>query len=959
MRKSYEASVGWVKQTSRIHQATSSPLLERDRELEALRGALARAAGGSGSLVIVEGPAGIGKTRLLRETAILAERSGLLVRNARGGEMERDLPFGIARQLLETLVARASEEEKEALLSGSARQALAALGDLEHQGVPLDSFAPINGLYWLVANLSERQPAVLVIDDAHWADVESLRCITFLARRLSDLPVLVIVGIRSGEPTEPQELAPLRLEAERLQPRSLSPRSVHELIAATVGHEPSEHFSNSCASATAGNPFLLSEVLRELLSEGLELDDEAAISISKLAPENVATSVLFRLGRFGGEAIALTRAIAVLGRAPQIRQVAELAGVGEVRASQLCDELRKAEVLAAGFPIDFVHPLIRQVIFNEVPEGERSAMHRRAAEMLDRSGAEPVDVALHLLECAPDSDQWVVTKLQQAARVALRRGAFDSAVTFLERALEEPPEDELRILSRLGAAWINSEPHRASDVLTDVVNRAEDEQTRIYALGFLIVANQYASRLGEVARACGALSEVLGHTDQDVVLALEAQRYVFWRWAEGVAETSKARIDFLARTVDTETVGGRLIRQAAAWESFCSCAPVDQVTELALPIPEPPWVLANIPTHSSVPIFGVLALACSGRWGDARKAMQQWRQYVETSEGGWASGLSMANATLAEIDRMNGRLHEAESNATTALEIARAVAPSSAFGWYALSNLAMTLLARGEVAAFESLTAGVDLSVGAEWGPGTWPLLVRALGYLARGEIEKGVEDLLSLGEGLEQIAWMNPAYPPWRQEATEALAALGRTREAEELVVIAEERARTFGGPHVIGGVLRARASVEPANKAMDTLMDSVQLLERSGPPHELARSLIDLGNVLNRSGQRREAREPLRRGLELAHRTGAGGLERRAQDELAATGSRPRRISVTGVEALTATERRVAELAAEGLTNKEIAERLFVTTRTIETHLTHIYEKLSIGGRRHLARALTAQEP
>ncbi len=943
-----------MSKSSRPVQVDGAPLLERSGETAALRAAIERALQGSGGLVVVEGPAGIGKTRLIREAAGMGEQAGLLVRSARGGEMERDLPFGIARQLFEPLIARASEQDKESLLSGNAQQAMGALGNLDRDAsVPLDSFAPINGLYWLAANLAEKQATLLMVDDAHWADVTSLRFIDFLARRVSHLSLLVILGIRTGEPSEPEELAPLRLEAERLQPQPLGPRSVHELISATVGREPTERFAATCVSATRGNPFLVSEILRELRSEGLEVDDTAATSISKMAPENVAASVLIRLSRFGDEAIALTHAIAILGRAPQMRHAAELAGMQEAQARRLCDQLRDAEILAPGVPIDFVHPLVRQAIYHELPEGERSAAHRKAAGLLDATGAGPLAVALHLLECAPNGDQWVASKLQEAAREAIHRGAFGSAVTFLDRALLEPPDDELRVLSRLGAALIDTDPYRASDVLSEVAERTEDAGIRAYALRFSIAANQNVARLPEAASACGRLLDLVGDASPELVLALEAQRHVLRRWDERVDDATVTRFDSLVESVDGETTGGRLLRQAAAWDRFCRCAPVDDVVDLALPFAEPPWVIAGLP--STVPAFAVLALAWSGRWMDARTAALQWREAIEDAESGWTSALSMANACLSIAERLSGRLHEAEANARSAWEMTRTLAPTSAFGWVTFTALAAALLARGEIQTFEDLTAGVEMSLGAEWAPGGWPLEVRAYGHLARGELGDAVEDLLSLGHGLERFGWVNPAYPPWRQEATDALARLGRTREAGELISIAEERARVFQAPHVIGTVLRARATIEPNNRAIDTLGASVALLERSGPPHELARSLVDLGSALHRAGCRNEAREPLRRAVELAHRSGAGALEKRAMEELVATGSRPRRLAATGLDALTATEGRVARLAADGLTNREIAERLFVTTRTIETHLTHIYEKLSIAGRRQLAGALT----
>jgi len=158
---------------------------------------------------------------------------------------------------------------------------------------------------------------------------------------------------------------------------------------------------------------------------------------------------------------------------------------------------------------------------------------------------------------------------------------------------------------------------------------------------------------------------------------------------------------------------------------------------------------------------------------------------------------------------------------------------------------------------------------------------------------------------------------------------------------------------------VLRARGLIEPRKRQIETLRDSVRAIEEYGPPHELARSLVELGAALRRDGQRVDSREPLRYALELAHSSGAGGVERRAREELGAAGSRPRSVYRTGVAALTASELRTAKLAAEGLGNVEIAQRLFVTRKTVEKHLSNAYGKLEIGGREELAGALEEPTP
>ncbi|MCA1726842.1 MAG: AAA family ATPase, partial [Actinobacteria bacterium] len=478
-------------------------MLERERELAVVERALDRLAGGAGSLLLIEAPAGIGKTRLLAEAVELARGRGLQVRAARGGELEREMPFGVARQLFQPLIERASERQRARLLSGSARFALAALG---HDGPARagregDPLAPIDGLFWLLANVAESRPVLLSIDDAQWADAHTLRFLEYVSRRLADVPVLVAAGVRSGEPDQPVRLELLRLEAERIHPGALTSSAVHTLIASEFGVEPSPEFVEACATVTAGNPFLLAELLRGVRIDGMEPSSDAAGSVAKLAPDTVARYALVRLGRFGDDAISLAWAVAVLGGAPQLRHAARLAGVDEEQAEVLIDRLRGAEILAPGLPLDFVHPLVRQAIYGDLPEGQRSSLHRRAAEILASTGESSRTLAPHLLACSPNSDQWVVARLREAAAEATTTGAHESGVTYLERALAEPPESDLPVRSQLAHALMEAEPVRAPHVLEGVAVEVTDPASRLETLRLLAAAYFISGRLVDAERA--------------------------------------------------------------------------------------------------------------------------------------------------------------------------------------------------------------------------------------------------------------------------------------------------------------------------------------------------------------------------------------------------------------------------------------------------------------------------
>ncbi|MGH8904839.1 MAG: AAA family ATPase, partial [Egibacteraceae bacterium] len=301
-------------------------LLEREAELTALEDLVADTAAGRGRVVLVEGPAGIGKTRLLGEARDRAVSLGLRVLAGSGGELERDFAFGVVRQLLEPAVAGSGGEHREVLWFGAARFAepVFADPDVGPGGTGNPSQAILHGLFWLTANLAERTPLLLVIDDLHWVDRPSLRFVSYLGRRVERLPVLVVAAVRPAEPGVGTRLtAELAhsLGAVVIRPQPLSPRAVTAVVHAVLSRAAGEQLCAACYEATLGNPFLLGALVEELRGLG-ELDRIRPEVVRQLGPERIATAVLLRVGRLGAPAPApapaLARAFAVLGERAEL-----------------------------------------------------------------------------------------------------------------------------------------------------------------------------------------------------------------------------------------------------------------------------------------------------------------------------------------------------------------------------------------------------------------------------------------------------------------------------------------------------------------------------------------------------------------------------------------------------------------------------------------------------------------
>ncbi|MDQ4130992.1 MAG: AAA family ATPase, partial [Actinomycetota bacterium] len=433
-------------------------LLEREAELGCIAELVEQVASTArGAALVVEGPPGIGKTRLLDAVREFAAERELRVLTSRGAELERGFAFGLVRQLLDPPLIVADSAERSELLAGAAALSLGALGESPPGAEPVDAAGVLHGLYWLIAGLARQRPLLLVVDDAHWGDEASLRFLGYLFRRLESLPVLVVVGCRppSGEPGEAL-LGELVADpgAEVIRPRTLGCDAVARLLCERLGSRPDREFVEACLAATGGNPFLVSELVRELDVRQIEPRATEAGRVAQLRPENLARSLMVRLRRAGEGAEALAPAIAVLGDTAQLGLVGELVGMAEDVAADALDALVREGVVAQDLPPRFAHPLLRTAAEGMLAPGERSRLHARAARLLQRRGASAERIAPHLFESEPRGDCQVVETLAEAARLARARGAPDVAAVLLRRALEEPPPAarRLELVFDLGSA---------------------------------------------------------------------------------------------------------------------------------------------------------------------------------------------------------------------------------------------------------------------------------------------------------------------------------------------------------------------------------------------------------------------------------------------------------------------------------------------------------------------------
>jgi DNA-binding CsgD family transcriptional regulator len=933
-------------------ERTHDDLLERDADLASVAELARTAREGQGGAVLVEGPAGIGKTRLAEAALADAAADGFTVARARCGELERDFPFGAVRQLLEPLVAPLSPDDE--LLSGAAALGTSVLRDPSAR-TDESPYAALHGLYWLVANLAARAPLVLAVDDAHWADGPSLRFLAYLVKRIDGIPVLALITARPAEPTGGRELleevssdAATRL----IRPGPLSETAVAELVREAFEAEAPASFCAACHRATGGNPFFVRELLWSLESAGLDASEEAAPSVSEVAPETVAKSVLRRLRGLPPPAFALARAVAILGNDAAPRLAGRLADLDEVALAEAATELQEVDLLARSEALEFAHPIVRTAVYTSLPPADRARGHELAARLLAEQKADADRIAVHLLATAPVAEAWAVEVLTLGARAAVARGAPDVATAYFERLLAEPLADPARadVLVELAAAEVASFPPPAGiDRLKQALALAQDPIKRAETsleLGRAYLATLKLTEAGEVLD--GALLEIEPRHSA-LRQRVEAQLLSAMTMTLATAARAERRLAELFEDAQAGRLTDKVLLANVA-VAASSRAPSSQGAKLA------ERALAGgelVRGRDPLPIcFATSALIFSDRLVEARQAWDQ--ALAEATRKGSRLMFSFASLFRSHIQWRIGSIPEAEADARAALEL-EGVREGPLGLPFAVASLVDALIERGELdeaerALVESGTAGPM----PEMLHLTFVLDSRARLRLAQGRPREALDDLRECARMLEGWNMRNPGRSPWRAGAALALLSLGEREEAIRIALEEVELAKRFQLPRELGIALRSAGLAAGGDRGVELLTEAVQVLEGSPSPLEHARALTDLGAALRRSGHRSDARAPLRRALELAHRCGATALAKRAHEELLATGARPRRAVVSGLDALTASERRVAEMAAGGLTNREIAQALFVTEKTIESHLGQAYRKLDIASRSELPRAL-----
>jgi DNA-binding CsgD family transcriptional regulator len=939
-----------------VPSATGGALLERERELATLRAGVDRACAGDGSLVLLEGPPGVGKTELVREARAYGARAGVTVLEAKGSELERPFAFGIVRQLLEPVIGRSPGQDDP--FAGAAGPAARLFESEDRSLARADAdFDALHSIYWLIVNLTDRAPVLLSVDDCQWSDLESLRFLSYLAQRIEGLRLAMLLAGRppEGPATETASLwaqFTSRPETVALYPRTLSEPAATALTREQLGAHAEDEFCRACHDATGGNPLFLRELLGALGSAGVTPSASAANEVQAVGPAAVARFVLHRVSALGPSASELAIAVAVLGDDSELVLVAEMAGLTEQATRDAADDLVRADIFARTAHLAFVHPIVRAALYDDLAPGERQSRHAVAANALTRFGASPERVTAHLLLTGPNGDRRRVQILRAAAAAAARRGAPLAAAARLKRALEESPADDVRAdvlveLGRYELAAMHFEP--AEEHLRMVVGSEADLAVRADAASALTLCT-IASAGRSANSAFDALSSLaLELTEFDSELSLELGCDLLTLIT--VAPQLRSSLSAYLQRFEQQSEGRQGFEAVAkihvALEQILHGEPADAAADsleaaLAAGLP---------PTRATTALFFALhALRIAERYELPLRLLDLGMEAARRE--GHAARQGLIHSLRAGIALAQGSLHDAQVEAETGLRLVE----EQHFAFLQLLAVAITVhVERAELDAAAELAAIPGAPQLAEDRLFIDQFLTaRGRLRIAQGQVREGVSDLLWCGERLQtlDVLWSSE----WRARAVPALALLGERGKAEALAREQLAMARRFGAPGALGMSLRAAAAVAEEGEALPLLEEAISILEASPARLELACALSDYGVALSRAGRRREGRESERRAIELAERCGAIALAEAARAELQAGPGRRARLELTGPNSLTAAERRVCRQAAEGHTNREIAQALFVTEKTVERHLSSAYQKLGIRSRFQLAAAVEA---
>lgn len=922
-------------------------LVGREHEVSVLRRMLDSVPLSVAKSALIEGGPGTGKTSLLRKAVDLAHVQGLRTVSARGRAREQRIPLAVARHLVESMLADLTGDSHTTFVPGWGDDPAEFGGRVELEQMP----ELLAAMYSVTKEISDRYRLVIVIDDLQWVDAASLHYLDHLLARLESVSVHVVATYTPGHPgAHASLLADLTSQfGQRLVLQDLDEQGAETMLTKLLDNHPDAAFTRACLEATGCNPLFLATLSREIRRRRTPQDASGVAEVAEIGPAELAERVFTRYFSEASGTVAALETVAMLEESATEYLVAELTGSHRAEA-------------ALRWPIDlgllrwerdsysFVHPVLRGAVVNRIAATERERRHLESAKVLYRAGAPKERVARELMRASRCEQQhWVAEVLCQSAQEAASANREDDARSYLQVALDICPDDARgSILRTLGRIEMYSDPSAAAEHLRLAMEYPWPDET------LAEINTELASTVYLTAGAAAAVE----------VLSLGLQKITSTHGRAGIEHDLQV-FKVLAGTASAcggdgsdDAAGGQRAHEKQAVLATLRESWRGTSRTRALRFAEQAVEDSALSRHPLGHTIALVTMVYSDEFGVAQAEFERLMAYAGEQDAEAVRASRLLIQTL--INYRIGDLIQCHHDGAEVLEMLPGDATDgrghSTTRRFAASKVVAALLEMGSGdearAQLDRDWPAVDTCDGLDCA-----LLLFERGRLrvARGEVREGLRDLEECGQRMTALGVENPAVCPWRSELALAHIAMGNVELAIPLAEEELERARAWGAPRTLGKALRAAGLAHRGQRGLALLTESHEVLSGSPALLERARTRLHLGVALRKRNRLAEARKHLRESRVLAEKCGARPLSWTAGEELVAAGARPRRVAQIGPDALTPSECRVAMLAAQGHTNREIAEQLHVLQRTVEIHLSRTYHKLGIPGRHQLAAAIS----
>jgi DNA-binding CsgD family transcriptional regulator len=931
---------------TRLVERAMDAFVGRSAEVTRLEAAVDAAAAGSVRVVLIEGEPGIGKTRLLAELVEIARRRGFAIKSGRAEELERDRAFGAV-----------------AVALGMEQMPVPAVMDPSAPTAPL-RFEFFDRVLETVADYVRDRPLLLAFDDLQWADPASLEAIDLVSRRLPDARLLIAGACRPiPRSTELARLAnSLRDVVERIALPPLDPNSIRQLAESLAGHPIGANLARHTASA-GGNPFFVRELIGALGDDGLItlVDGHADITAPALPPSLRAT-IMRRLGFLPEPTLELLRWATILGSSFALADLAIACSQNTPEVIRGLDPAVRVDVLVDVDPrLEFRHDLVREAIYGDIPRAVRAGMHLEVAQRRIAAGARALDVAPHFARGVVGRDVVAAEWMRRAAAEVTAQSPA-AAVELLERGLEMTVSgDEIRaqISSDLVRALLWSGRWAEAELLARQILEREPDTARAAALRYSLARSfAYRGRMAEsIAEAEAAIASVAtNERDRARLLAdISLRRPLAGDLAGGEA----AALAALESAAPDNTLARRTALSGLALIAALRGQTVKAVETARGALPLSAESAAEAVELVQPSFFLTIVLTEADGFAEAISLMRQLRQQVETRMS-WVSAL--VGVLIGHLLFLTGEWTDAFAEAETALELSEETG-TRVWSLRAMAILATISARRGDAERAAELVRQGDAMVEeigrAHVGFDHW-LLARVAAADAAGDHDAAAARLEAAWDECERIGWVVSRRifgPPLVRLAIER----GGSELAEAVTTAVREAASVEGAPSSMAAAADHCAGLLASDAA--ALARAADGYRAVGRKLALAEALEDAGVAYVAAGRRADGRAALDEAVSAYAALGAEAGRLRAEQRLRQLGVRRgaigrRRRPDTGWESLTGSEVQIARLAAEGLTNREIGDRLYVSHRTVATHLAHIFGKLGLSSRVELAGALARGE-